>query len=865
MIEYRRKGDFASDELDAKIPGTGLIVYRINSKVELLSNFNSDTDGVYVFRPNQTSVTAGGDASLFDSYYSVESGRTEIGNLDLSATISDGALVFSDGTNSGIKISDIGSAGETISCKIEYADTSNVELWNTLGNQNVSNQGASVVSSDTDSKGQVYVAHDLSSESKLQISTYTEENGWITVGNSISGYGMNGVLRVYDDVPYVLFSDNTNAMNMVLYKYVASQNQWNKVASVPSVTGGYVQSFSMESGTDGLYVAYEDGDFAGYTIKLGKYAADKWTVVVEEMAKVQGSYPDITIAPNGKVYVAVREYSKNHPIVYCFDGTTTTTVGDMSNIACGSRAKITSGDGVLYLLADDTSGMRIYQYTNDAGWSMVGDGALTSVQSSTSDICLMEGCPIVQLVNQSDGKHNTQVYRYRAGAWTQEGNTIDTAVTTEAELTVFEKKVYLSYLISSGNVEYPLVKWRELDIQSGDKPGTPPVDPPEPEPEPEPEEPTDVRVTAITLSETAKTMLTGDVFDLKAEISPNNATNQELTWSSSNTNVATVENGSVKAVSAGKAVITVTAKDGSNVSTSCNITVNTKYETITPGVYTISTKLDMNKVLDISGGSGNNGANQQIYFANYTGAQQYLFTLVGDGYYKIMVVGSGKVMDVSGGSTANGANVQQWGWNGSNAQLWRFYKNSDGSYMIQSKLGKVLDVSGANSNNGANVQMYSSNGTNAQKWYLNQRVDTDLDNKTYTVASYLNTKQVLDISGASKNAGANLQLYAGNGTNAQKYKFNSVGNGYYKITCVCSGKVLDVSGGSTANGANVQQWEWNGTVAQQWRVFRLSTGAYVIQSRLGRVLDVSGGNSRSGSNVQLYDYNASNAQKWGLR
>ncbi|MBT2738102.1 Ig-like domain-containing protein [Bacillus sp. ISL-7] len=46
-------------------------------------------------------------------------------------------------------------------------------------------------------------------------------------------------------------------------------------------------------------------------------------------------------------------------------------------------------------------------------------------------------------------------------------------------------------------------------------------------------------------------------------ISPTNATNKLITWSSNNTKVATVDSkGNVKAIKAGSAVITVTTKDG---------------------------------------------------------------------------------------------------------------------------------------------------------------------------------------------------------------------------------------------------------------------------------------------------------------
>lgn len=84
----------------------------------------------------------------------------------------------------------------------------------------------------------------------------------------------------------------------------------------------------------------------------------------------------------------------------------------------------------------------------------------------------------------------------------------------------------------------------------------------------------EIKVESITLSESQKTLELGSEFALVATILPENATNKNYTWSSSNTAVATVsENGLVHGVSAGTATITATTADG-NKTAACVITVN---------------------------------------------------------------------------------------------------------------------------------------------------------------------------------------------------------------------------------------------------------------------------------------------------
>ena len=80
--------------------------------------------------------------------------------------------------------------------------------------------------------------------------------------------------------------------------------------------------------------------------------------------------------------------------------------------------------------------------------------------------------------------------------------------------------------------------------------------------------------TGITLNKSSASLYTGDSETLIATVSPSNAYDKTVSWSSSNTSVATVDqNGKVTAVKAGTATITVSTTDGSNLSASCTVTV----------------------------------------------------------------------------------------------------------------------------------------------------------------------------------------------------------------------------------------------------------------------------------------------------
>src|SRR5665648_972661 len=87
----------------------------------------------------------------------------------------------------------------------------------------------------------------------------------------------------------------------------------------------------------------------------------------------------------------------------------------------------------------------------------------------------------------------------------------------------------------------------------------------------------DIAVSAITVTPTAMTLAVGVTGTAIATVSPTNATNQTVTWSSDDEAVATVVGGVVTPLTTGTAIITATTADGNKTAT-CTVTVITAAE-----------------------------------------------------------------------------------------------------------------------------------------------------------------------------------------------------------------------------------------------------------------------------------------------
>jgi hypothetical protein len=139
------------------------------------------------------------------------------------------------------------------------------------------------------------------------------------------------------------------------------------------------------------------------------------------------------------------------------------------------------------------------------------------------------------------------------------------------------------------------------------------------------------------------------------------------------------------------------------------------------GSYTISSLSNTSKVLDVSGGSDQNGANIQIYTSNSTNAQKFYIreTSSGSGvYYLQPECSQTRVIDLAGNNTADNTNIQLYSNNNSAAQQFTIEKADASGFTtkpVVSKRQQVIDI--ARSQIG--IREGSNNYTKYGVWYGN--------------------------------------------------------------------------------------------------------------------------------------------------
>ena len=197
----------------------------------------------------------------------------------------------------------------------------------------------------------------------------------------------------------------------------------------------------------------------------------------------------------------------------------------------------------------------------------------------------------------------------------------------------------------------------------------------------------------------------------------------------------------------------------------------------------------------------------------------------------------------------------------------------DGTYTFGVALKKnmVLDVTGNSSKAGANVQLYTSTGSTAQRWTIKYIADG-----IYNIFKY-GTQMALSVAGNKTTNGTNVELAklsGKNGSKGQQWKFVDQGNGFYSlISALKPTLALDVYRAKAADKQNVQVYRKNNSDAQKFKLYEVKTagkstlalanGTYTVRP-VGNTtfgLDVKAASKANGANIQLYKANTSQAQK----
>ena len=302
VVEYRKKPTLF-DKIDRSISNSGVIVYRINTTITGLSN-KFGSYGVYVYRDNSFALNSTPSSAVYNTVFSKELGRTTVGNSDLNSK--DKALLYSDGTNSGIVLSEIGSSSSnSITLNVSIPNKGDLDVWNELKYDDINKNSGYKVQTSIEMNNKIYVGS--ITNNKLYTTVYDNGN-WSTISN-----GTNIVIG--DVSPSTMEFKIINNKLYLIYGcwnkigvYSLENNIWKKRAEYNYSTG----YMSTEVINNELYIAnmYDNNN-----AELLKYKDDNITKVTNYYSGSFVGDPKV-LSINNKIYLMVRESSTKKIKIY---------------------------------------------------------------------------------------------------------------------------------------------------------------------------------------------------------------------------------------------------------------------------------------------------------------------------------------------------------------------------------------------------------------------------------------------------------------------------------------------------------------------------------------------------------------------
>lgn len=253
----------------------GVVVYRVNPKYGTFERGGDGTgntvnDYLYVFRPNDTANThAGGDSLGTVESANLKAGSS-IGSSDMSKGISDGALCYSDGSNSGIVLKVVSAGNGSAKISIEKPDYDSLGLWNAVNGGNATIAAAGVTKVQTAAVGnRVYglaTGYKLTKLYELKNGAWTQIYSMDLSDSSIATDGKRLVLAGLDGNGFVhteqwVDGENNSQSDISGYKLKSTRlSSYNGRISITSVTedGTSVITGTFEDTTD--YLLTEDAN-----------------------------------------------------------------------------------------------------------------------------------------------------------------------------------------------------------------------------------------------------------------------------------------------------------------------------------------------------------------------------------------------------------------------------------------------------------------------------------------------------------------------------------------------------------------------------------------------------------------------------
>ncbi len=249
------------------------------------------------------------------------------------------------------------------------------------------------------------------------------------------------------------------------------------------------------------------------------------------------------------------------------------------------------------------------------------------------------------------------------------------------------------------------------------------------------------------------------------------------------------------------------------------------------GIYKLAIGRDASKVVEVKGANSFNNANVDIL--NYENAPQQKFYLEyqDEGYYKITAMHTGKSLSVRYNYITQGAEIVQYEYQGLSSQKWTLRDSNINGWIISplSNPNLAVSIEGTISNGSRMILNKTQVNDNQMLYMFNiSKEEQKFADGIYKLAVGKNSSKVIEVQGGNRFNGATIDINDYTGDLQQKFYFDYLDEGYYKIMPIHTWKSISINNQSIQEGANIVQDEYRWIASQRWILRDSKKNGWVI-------------------------------------
>lgn len=269
----------------------GLLMYRVDDRVPDHTNIKGG-NYIYVYRPG-CQIANDCDLSTNNAALKVNQGGASYGSTDLSAPVSENTLHYSDGSNSGIHISNLQSSVDMtrITFQVDFAEYG--DEWQALGGVAANDVGNTMTNLYADSAGNLYLSY-INTAGQVCVRRWDRAAGvWQQLGGTLAAY-INSVVVMSDCNGQLYLAYMDPAGNPVYSVWNGSS--WSSAVQIDT---GYPNSLQLLTDGSEVYAAYVR--ITGNQRQLVIRNLNSGAVVTDDRTAT-GDFGDLTVVKQGDLF-----------------------------------------------------------------------------------------------------------------------------------------------------------------------------------------------------------------------------------------------------------------------------------------------------------------------------------------------------------------------------------------------------------------------------------------------------------------------------------------------------------------------------------------------------------------------------------